>query len=239
MERRTYEKQSTMASPPPFEGLWVSTDAGEVDKIPKQEDRRIADPGCHINPGSEAVPKQRCIDGRVRDGGKGGGSEHPVKGEVWVNKRPFYGGTVAGIVALSGLEVEETIRINDQRTKVAELQKHGISKTASLADEKTLTRRVVVSIIGAPITIKYRTLLQKLTKARLDWDEPLQGELAKEAGAVLEEMMLMNDGFCPRSVKPARGKGRPEVCECWGGDKIQAGKDQEHQGDYRGLSTSR
>ena len=129
------------------------------------------------------MPKQRCVDGRVRDGGKGSDSEHPVKEEIWVNKRPYYDGTVAGIVALSGLEVEETFRFNDQRTKVAELQKHRISETASLVDEKTLTRRVVVSIIGAPITIKYRTLLQELTKAGLDWDKPLQGELAKEAGA--------------------------------------------------------
>ena len=131
VERRTYEKQSTMASPPPFEGLWVSTDAGEVDKIPKQEDRRIADPGCHINPGSEAVPKQRCIDGCVRDGGKGGGSEHPVKEEVWMIKRPFYGGTVPRIVALSELKVEEMFRINDQRSKVTEPQRHGTNKPAS------------------------------------------------------------------------------------------------------------
>ena len=31
--------------------------------------------------------------------------------------------------------------------------------------------------------------------------------------------MLMNNGFCPRSVRPAGGKGRPELCGCWGGDK--------------------
>ena len=56
-----------------------------------------------------------------------------------MNERPFYDGTVARIVALSGLEVKETVCIDDQRTKVAELQKHGISKTASLVDEKALT----------------------------------------------------------------------------------------------------
>ena len=60
------------------------------------------------------MPKQRCVDGRVRDGEKGGGSDHPVKEEVWVNKRPFYDGTVAGIVALSGFKVKETVRIDDQ-----------------------------------------------------------------------------------------------------------------------------
>ena len=38
-----------------------------------------------------------------------------------------------------------------------------------------------------PISIKFNILLQNLAKAALKWDEPLQGELAKEAGAMLEE----------------------------------------------------
>ena len=37
--------------PDPFEALWVSADAGELDKIAKQEDQGIDDLGCHINPG--------------------------------------------------------------------------------------------------------------------------------------------------------------------------------------------
>ena len=31
--------------------------------------------------------------------------------------------------------------------------------------------------------------------------------------------MLINDGFCPRILRPAGGKGHPEVCGCWGGGK--------------------
>ena len=63
----------------PFEGPWVSADAGKLDMTAKQEDRGIADPGCHINPRGKAVPQQRCVNGRFRDGGKGGGLKHPVK----------------------------------------------------------------------------------------------------------------------------------------------------------------
>ena len=66
-----------------------------------------------------------------------------------------------------------------------------------MVDQKKLTTREVISNINkifdplgllAPITIKFKSLLQKLIKASLDWDKPLQGELAKEAGAVLQEM---------------------------------------------------
>ena len=52
-----------------------------------------------------------------------------------------------------------------------------------------------------------------------NWDEPLQGKLAKEAGAVLEEMVLMEDVFYHCSVQPAGGKGRPELCGWWCGGK--------------------
>ena len=64
----------------------------------------------------------------------------------------------------------------------------------------------------APITIKFKILLQKVTRAGLEWDNPLQSGLAKEAGTTLEEIVLMEDVTYPRSVKPAGGKGRPELC---------------------------
>ena len=41
----------------------------------------------------------------------------------------------------------------------------------------------------------------KMTKADLDWDESLQDELAMEAGAEPEEMVLMKDVLPRRSLR--------------------------------------
>ena len=71
----------------------------------------------------------------------------------------------------------------------------------------------------APITIKFKILLQKVTRAGLEWDEPMQIGLAKEAGTALEEMVLMDDVTYPCSVKPAGSKGLPELCGWWDGGK--------------------
>ena len=72
-----------------------------------------------------------------------------------------------------------------------ELKIHGLNRIASLVDEKKLIRREVVSMIDkiydpfdllAPSMIKLKMLLQKLTK---------------ETGAMLEEMVLMEDVTYP------------------------------------------
>ena len=57
------------------------------------------------------------------------------------------------------------------------------------------------------------------TKDGSDWDEPLRDKLAKEAGAVLEEMVWAEDDSYPLSKKSAGGKGRPELCGWRGGGK--------------------
>ena len=49
----------------------------------------------------------------------------------------------------------------------------------------------------------------KLTKTGQEWNESLQGELATEAGTVLEEVVLREDGACSRSVKPVQSRVRP------------------------------
>ena len=56
----------------------------------------------------------------------------------------------------------------------------------------------------APITIKFKILLQKVTRAGLEWDDPLQSELAKEAGTALEEMVLMEDVTYPERADHRR-----------------------------------
>ena len=59
------------------------------DKIASQKDQRVFRPGDHIEPGSEAAPKQRCPDDHDRGEGEGGGLEQTVKKEAWIKKRPF------------------------------------------------------------------------------------------------------------------------------------------------------
>ena len=51
-----------------------------------------------------------------------------------------------------------------------------------------------VDRIASPVNEK------KLTKADQEWDEPLQRELTKEAGSMLEEMVLMEDVTYPRPM---------------------------------------
>ena len=69
-----------------------------------------------------------------------------------------------------------------------------------VVDRERLSRRVVVSNVNkifdplgllAPTTIKYKSLLQRLVNTGLERGKPLQGELAKEEGAVRQETKLM------------------------------------------------
>ena len=64
-----------------------------------------------------------------------------------------------------------------------ELKNREVVKIARQVDQKKLTRREVVSNIYkifdhlgllAPTTIKFKMLLQKWTKAGLEWNEPLE-----------------------------------------------------------------
>ena len=52
---------------------------------------------------------------------------------------------------------------------------------------------------------------KKLTEADQEWDEPLQSNLTKEAGVVLEEEVLMVDITSLCSKKLFGGRGRPEL----------------------------
>ena len=60
---------------------------------------------------------------------------------------------------------------------------------------------------------------KKPAKNGPDLDEPLRNGLAKEAGAMLEEMVLMEDDSYPLREKSAGGKGCPVPCGWWGGGK--------------------
>ena len=59
------------------------------------------------------------------------------------------------------------------------------------------TKRRVVSLIGcfydplgllAPITIRFKVLIQELCKSQVNWDEPLKGETLKRWNALITDM---------------------------------------------------
>ena len=44
----------------------------------------------------------------------------------------------------------------------------------------------------SPITIKFKLVLQEIVENEIDWDEPLKGELRKEAESALIEMVRLS-----------------------------------------------
>ena len=75
--------------------------------------------------------------------------------------------------------------------------------------DAVLTRRVLMSQIHAifdplgllsPITIKFKLVLQNLVQAKKDWDEPLEGDLRREAESALIEMLRSCTVSFPRCV---------------------------------------
>ena len=78
-----------------------------------------------------------------------------------------------------------------------------------LIKDAVLTRRVLMSQIHgiydplgllSPITIKFKLVLQKMVEAKMDWDEPLEGDLRKEAETALIEMIRSSTISFPRCV---------------------------------------
>ena len=64
--------------------------------------------------------------------------------------------------------------------------------------EAVLTRRVLMSQVHAifdplrllsPVTVKFKLVLQTLVQAKMDWDEPLEGDLRRDAETALIEML--------------------------------------------------
>ena len=97
-----------------------------------------------------------------------------------------------------------------------------------LLDATVMTRRLVVSqVYGifdplglvSPVTVNYKLLLQKLTKAGADWDEELDEELAGESRAVLRAMVEANDVMFPRATRPEEADGRLKLVGYWDGAK--------------------
>ena len=104
-----------------------------------------------------------------------------------------------GVSDNSIMALDLSPKIRKMRTGL-ELTTHKVDRIASLGYEKKLTKSQVVPLsyeifvpLGLFAAIKIRIPLHKLTKADPEWDEPLQGELTKEAGAALEEMVLRKD----------------------------------------------
>ena len=77
---------------------------GQIRRPQKQVDQDIADLVSDIDLGGVAVTKQGYVNGRIRDGGKGGVTDHLVKKEVWVTECPRCDDTVAKIVMFGWIQ---------------------------------------------------------------------------------------------------------------------------------------
>jgi hypothetical protein len=93
-------------------------------------------------------------------------------------------------------------------------------------DTMVLTRRWVVSIVQsiydplgllAPLTLKLKLLLQKLSCVDIGWDEPLDKTLTGQAREALKEIVKVRDVTFPRSVKPAGAETGWELAGWWDG----------------------
>ena len=105
-------------------------------------------------------------------------------------------------------------------------------ETLGEIDDTEMTRRVLVShfyaindTMGmmAPLTIKYKLLLQKFSN-EAGWDDHMEEELADSTRKILKEVVLVRDINFPWSVKPAGILPGLELV-CWrdGGDPASAG----------------
>ena len=130
-------------------------------------------------------------------------------------KRPeilkLYGGSVLGLPWDTSEDVI-SISMDVNLTQ----KKQGIRSGESLksGDEQqiqdaVLTRRILMSQIHgiydplgllSPITIKFKLVLQRMVEAKLNWDDPLEGELEKEAKSALVEMIGTRSVSFPRCV---------------------------------------
>ena len=114
-------------------------------------------------------------------------------------------------------------------------RKNGVRTGPELTKEKlgllettAMTRRLVVSqVYGifdplglvSPVTVNYKLLLQRLTKAGADWDEELDEELAAQSREVLKAMVEANDVMFPRATRPEGAVGRLNLVGYWDGAK--------------------
>ena len=104
-------------------------------------------------------------------------------------------------------------------------------------EKVVVTRRVIVSqVYGvydplglmAPITIKFRMLLQRVTKQNREdnveagWDTPIEGLLGRQCREMLKEIVVMEDVEFPRSVKGSNMRGRPAIVGWWDGGEPAA-----------------
>merc|ERR1711891_115182 len=130
-------------------------------------------------------------------------------------KRPeileLYGGSVLGLPwdtskDVIGLSMDVNLTQKKQGIRSGESLKPGDEQQIEDAE---LTRRILMSQIHSiydplgllsPITIKFKLVLQKMVEAKLDWDDPLEGELEKEAKSALVEMIGTKSVSFPRCV---------------------------------------
>ena len=103
-------------------------------------------------------------------------------------------------VLATAADLESQINPDAAATTKQEHADDCVGDEDGVVDPKKLSRRKVVSNVNKivhpisllpPNTIKYKSLLQKLSRTGLEWVKPQQDELDERAGAVRQEMKLM------------------------------------------------
>ena len=123
----------------------------------------------------------------------------------------MYGGSVLGLPLDTAedaikLSMDVNLSVKKQGVRTGQSLHPGDKEEIKNA---VLTRRVLMSQIHgifapcgllSPITIKFKLVLQNLVKAKVDWDEPLEGDLRREAESALIEMLKSSAVSFPRCV---------------------------------------
>ena len=82
-----------------------------------------------------------------------------------------------------------------------------VSNVAHLARELEPTKRHIVSVVGrfydplgfiSPVVIQFKILFQELCRTKLDWDEPLDGELLRKWRSLISDLQVSPTVSIPR-----------------------------------------
>ena len=96
--------------------------------------------------------------------------------------------------------------------------------TLHLLRDMDLTHRMVLSAVYriydqhgllTPVTSRFKILLCKVVKLKVEWNEVLPQELAEKFKRECELLVRADSVIFPRSVKPVGKTGSPEIVGFW------------------------
>ena len=140
------------------------------------------------------------------------------------------GGDVLGLAwdpASDSINMHLAVNVSLKKANVRLGPKINLDNLDQLSDIP-LTKRIGISQINAiydslgllaPLTIRYKLTLQKITSLSLGWDEVLEGEIEQELRKILVEMVVTPDIEFPRAVIPVNDEAEFELLGFWDGGK--------------------